>query len=181
MKQDPKELTRRDATKLVGGALAGAALLPTLLSAQGPTNGKSVFEDSCVDGKLKYTNGDVEGVIYGLSAVWLMLTTFDWSCCFNNETWRNDLAKELNIDPNHVKKLWENVTLSPKNAKLFSDIQGLFTNTVTGLNVYGAPPCPGGKTISNIAALKPGFNLYKSHTTTVGPCDKKAARHKDHA
>jgi len=115
----------------------------------------SVFEDSCrVGNKGKYQKYDSSS-IYPVIAFWLMLTTDEWGNCLADPDWRKHLATELKMLPDHLEYLYDK---SLKHAGSFSDIKKIWQAYILQppsppKSVYGARPCPGGKTLLQIASL----------------------------
>jgi hypothetical protein len=160
---DSKLLTRREAAKIAGVTLATGTLFSTMAFGEPTAAGPSVFEDNCIPTSgAKYASGDKD-VIYGLVAVWLMLTTDDWSSCLKDPVWRKKLATELGVDPTHIETLYQ---ISMDHSDVLQKSQIAFKGFVKSLNVYGHPPCPGGKTISQIA------NLNLQSATKMKPSTK---------
>ena len=151
---------RREAALIIGASFVGHGLLAKALGTV-PTR-KSVFDDPRMpDGAMQYRLGDKEDVIFGLCAVWLMVTTADWSPVLVDPKWRAAFAKELKIDPSHVEKFYGALTANPD---VFKKAQELFISSVQQLNVYHLPPCPSGKSIKKVAALKSAMAPARAST-----------------
>jgi hypothetical protein len=175
-KNDPKSLSRRDllrigaaaasCTALGGRTLGGEARTPVVTPTQASG---SVFEDDCRDGnKKKYDQGDL-AVLGGLLAMWLMLTTDEWSSCLSDPNWRARLAIELDLDSDDLEAVYtiamdDTPYINPKNNFKYSNKEAFIrvrkkwsdfiSNPRPKTNLfYGARPCPGGNTLLKIAKL----------------------------
>ena len=91
-----RKVSRREALRLVGAAVASSAVLTSTSFAQpisheatedtsaAPDEGTSVFLDPCVcNNGLKYATYD-KTTIYPIIAFWLMLTTDNWDGCMSS-------------------------------------------------------------------------------------------------
>jgi len=153
--------------------LGGATLLQIARQFKTPQNAPalhSVFQDSCrADNQTKYATKD-EAIVYGPAAFWLMLTTDEWDTCSQDAAWRARLVTELGMEPVHLEYLNTNAhddrkvgdgTGSPyiySNLKLFTQVKKVWQDFITSPPYvpgksffYGKRPCPGGKTLLQIA------------------------------
>lgn len=164
-----KNLTRRNLVKTAAFATAGAGLFAGagLASASDkdqqaccgnrPLPDKSVFTTICNDKSAdKYRQGD-NPVVYRLGALWLMLTTENWTDYFRDpvnqgteSAFLAGLAKELKLELADVQSLWE---ISKTKKSSFKDIRASWKNFTSNTSTYGARPCHGGQSILNIACL----------------------------
>jgi hypothetical protein len=167
-------LSRRDIIRLGAAAVSCTTLgrrmvaAETQTSSQRPTEGSgSVFEDNCRDGsKSKYEKGDL-AVLGGLLAMWLMLTTEEWSSCLSDSNWRARLAVELNLDQHDLESIYAIATdetpyTNPTNNFKYSNkeafiwVRKKWSDFISKPQppskiLYGKRPCPGGKTLLKIA------------------------------
>jgi hypothetical protein len=169
-----KPISRRDLLRMGAAAASCTALSARMLAAKTrtasprPAQGSgSVFEDDCRDGsKKKYENGDLP-VLRGLLAMWLMLTTDEWSTCLSDPKWRARLAKELNLDSHDLESIYAIATddtpyTNPTNdfkyssKEAFIRVRKKWSDFISNPQppskiLYGRRPCPGGKTLLKIA------------------------------
>jgi hypothetical protein len=164
-----KSMTRREVVRIGGavttcaslfaGFVAGNISLEAAENQVGPQNqappNHSVFEDSCRNGnKGKYQQYDSSS-IYPVIAFWLMLTTDEWGTCLADPDWRKRLATELNMLPDHLEDLYcKSLTLADSFSKVKKMWQAYILQPPSPPKApYGARPCPGGKTLLQIAGL----------------------------
>jgi hypothetical protein len=162
-KQPQEQITRRDAIRIGSAVAFCASLIPSsaLASEDNDRNAnaqtsppKSVFEDTCRTGNgNKYQHYD-SASIYPVIAFWLMLTTDEWGDCLAKADWRARLATELKMPPQHLEFLYGQ---SLMKAGAFADVKKIWQDFVQTppppppTPPYGARPCPGGKTLLQIA------------------------------
>jgi hypothetical protein len=165
------KLTRRELVRRVTAAAAGSALLgrttfarsikrdhATCCGTQQLPQG-SVFTTVCDDqSALKYANGD-NPVVYRLGAMWLMLVTEDWTSFYrdkknpdNEKNFLQGLSDELKINLIDVQQLWD---ISQDKSQTLEDLRAAWQNLTSNKGIYGARPCPGGKSALSIASLDP--------------------------
>jgi hypothetical protein len=170
-KETSKKASRREIIRLGGLAVATAATLRAVPAAAieappipqdaatccgtQPLPAQSVFTTACNDvSAIKYASGD-NAATYRLGALWLLLTTEDWSTYFRNGTtedqWIAGLSTELQLPLTDVTNLWnESKTAAPH----FQAIRAFWQNyTAADSALYGKRPCIGGKTALDIACL----------------------------
>jgi hypothetical protein len=177
MKEKKESLSRRNLIRMGAVAASCTALGARILAGETRTRAPreaqgsgSVFEDPCREGnKNKYENGDL-AVLGGLLAIWLMLTTDEWSSCLNDPKWRARLAAELNLDSHDLESIYaiamddtpytnptNNFKYSSKEA--FIRVRKKWSDFISKPQppskiLYGKRPCPGGKTLLKIANLQ---------------------------
>jgi hypothetical protein len=181
-KQTRKKASRREIIRLGAFAVAAAATfratpaaaleaLPvpqdasTCCGAQ-PLAAQSVFTKVCNDDSAaKYGSGD-NAATYRLGALWLLLTTEDWTTYFRQGAteaqWIAGLATELQISQTDVANLWNE---SKSAAPHFQAIRAFWQNYTADTTLYGKRPCIGGKTALDIACLA-GTASTKSKKTS---------------
>jgi len=173
----PAPLSRRDLMRLGAAATACSTLCSKIAASEpqavgeNPSQGQhSVFEDDCRrNNEKKYHEGD-RAALGGVLAMWIMLTTDEWSTCLKDSKWRSRLAKELKLEPVHLEFLYDLATSTKPitnpvshfqytNLEAFTHIRKIWQDFIDNppkskTNViYGARPCPGGKTLLKIADL----------------------------
>jgi hypothetical protein len=144
-------ITRREAGKLAGVALAGGSLLSAFAEANLRLTGTNPFDDDeCMPCNAEKYRGKDHPVVFKFAAFWLMLTTLDWENCITKDGWLSDLAELLDVEKSFLDEMCKSYTL---NKSHFQRVQEQFANFVADSAVYGRPPCPGGWTIKQIADL----------------------------
>jgi hypothetical protein len=167
-------ISRRDMIRIGAAVASCTALCSGILPAESQASTKkpaqappSVFQDDCRDdNKTKYKDGDLP-VLGGLLAMWLMLTTDEWSTCLKDQRWRSRLAVELKLEPKHLEFLYGMATSSEvikndamnyryTNLEAFTHIRKNWQDFIDDppepkTVAYGKRPCPGGKTLLKIA------------------------------
>jgi hypothetical protein len=174
-------ISRRDMVRLTGTAGLGMSILANTplfaVSQKSPAPPKStpraapkspsVFEnDDCREGSsIKYASYDKD-IVYPLLAFWLMLTTDEWDECFKDAKWRTRLASELSLNPQHLEHLYakSHSTERPANdadkknigectnLQAFNRVKKIWYDFIEEYSFYGGRPCPGGKTLLQIAS-----------------------------
>jgi hypothetical protein len=172
----PSQLSRRDLLKqglltaasfplLAGTAWAAQKNHPKAKAPAPPTCTGIFANDTCYPGNsVKCATYD-KSAMYPLIAFWLMLTTEKWDTCLQDPAWRKTLAGELGAKnpsistyPGVIDYLYNNAfpkgVISPEFKAVRDLWQTLFLPTPpVPPPIYGGRPCPGGKTILEIAHL----------------------------